>query len=149
MTNKSISMAIIFLCTVLNAQINWEKKLLQMNNSLFRDIAYGSGIYVAVGPGGIIMTSPDAIVWNSHLSGKSWNINRIIYTANGFIAVSEEGGVLSSIDGKTWSNRTTGTYGLKSVAFGSNRYIAVGLERLLQVVLPLSQMMQEQLLPII
>ena len=44
-----------------------------------------------------------------------------------FVAVGDEGAVLSSPDGATWSVRTSGTtLALNDVTYGGERYVAVG-----------------------
>ena len=85
-------------------------------SNTFYGVAYGNGIFVAVGAGGTIYTSPDATTWTLRTSGIANTLNGVTY-ANGYFIVS---GVelfpppystnlfLRSTDGITWSLAATG-----------------------------------------
>jgi hypothetical protein len=77
----------------------------------FTGVAYGNGIFVAVGGNGTIYSSPDAATWTARTSGITNTLNGVTY-ANGYfiIAASEGSGsklFLRSTDGITWSLATT------------------------------------------
>ena len=72
------------------------------------DIAYGNGVFIAVGDNGTIRTSSNAIAWTTRTSGTTEKLNGITYKATGsFIAVGENDTVLLSDDyGVTWTAST-------------------------------------------
>lgn len=81
----------------------------------FTGVAYGNGIFVAVGTGGTIYTSPDATTWTSRSSGILNDLRGVTY-ANGYFIVSSVERLpppyttnlfLRSTDGITWSLATT------------------------------------------
>jgi len=70
-------------------------------------------LWVAVGDGGAIETSPDGTTWTARTSGTSTALNSVSYAANGrghglglWCAVGEDGTILSSPDGITWTAET-------------------------------------------
>jgi len=84
-------------------------------SSTFTGVAYGNGIFVAVGTGGTIYTSPDATTWTSRSSGILNDLRGVTY-ANGYFIVSSVERLpppyttnlfLRSTDGITWSLATT------------------------------------------
>jgi hypothetical protein len=86
-----------------------------------------SGLYVAVGYGGTILTSADGINWSSRTSGTGSSIYGVAQGNKNIIAVVENGLILSSSDGSSWENKTTNTsdfhYG---ITFKGITYITVG-----------------------
>src|SRR5688572_8012131 len=47
--------------------------------SYLQAVAYGGGLYVAVGGPGAVLTSPDAVTWTPRASGASGNFLNIAY----------------------------------------------------------------------
>jgi hypothetical protein len=76
-------------------------KALHSNKALssvraLHSVAYGSGMFVAVGDGGVIQSSLDGATWISRKSGISSNLISVTYSNNEFLATSKDGMVLSS-----------------------------------------------------
>jgi hypothetical protein len=99
------------------------------------DIAFGAGIFVAVGAAGKITTSTDGITWTARTAGVASNsLEAVTYENSTFVAVGAgasggTGGITTSTDGITWTKRTTpGTSAttLYSVAYGNGYWVAVG-----------------------
>ena len=98
-------------------------------------VAFGNGLFVAVGANGTITTSPDGITWTARTAGVSTNqLNVVVYAnslwvAGGIGANGGTGGITTSSDGITWTKRTTPTtsstniYGLN---YGGGYWVAVG-----------------------
>jgi hypothetical protein len=104
-------------------------------SNVINSIAFGNGIFVAVGNNGTITTSTDGVTWTARTSGVSTNPLYGVYYLNGnFIAVGGgasggTGGITTSTDGITWTKRTTPSSTaneLYSVAYGNGYYVAVG-----------------------
>jgi hypothetical protein len=72
-------------------------------------VAYGNGLFVAVGPYGTILTSPDGVSWTRRTSGTSSWLSGVTYGNGLFVAVGMSGTILTSPDGVTWTARTSGT----------------------------------------
>lgn len=73
---------------------------------IFNAVAYGAGLYVAVGNGGIVYTSPDGITWTSRTSGTVTNLTGIAWSGAEFIAISSTVAIRST-DGMSWSSAGT------------------------------------------
>jgi hypothetical protein len=71
-------------------------------------LAFGNGLYVAVGAGGRISTSPDLTTWTARTSGTADNLLGAAYAFGKYWAVGNGPTVISSTDGITWSSVTTG-----------------------------------------
>ena len=64
-----------------------------------------SGQYVAVGVGGLVMTSPDGANWNLQPTPTVQRLQKVIRGGSGYVAVGEGGAVLTSPDGSVWTAR--------------------------------------------
>ena len=70
----------------------------------FSDVAYGNGIYLAVGSNGTIYTSNNAQHWYEQSEVTKSNLNAVVFNKvrKLFYAVGDNGLVLSSADGVSW-----------------------------------------------
>ncbi len=116
-------------------------QLLAINETLdLRDVAAGNGTVVAVGSGGVILTSTDnGNSWRrvpDDLNGRGSTINSITFGSNSFVAVGEFAQITTSYDnGTTWNPVITLDIfdDLKGVAYGTlaegqNIFAAVGTD---------------------
>ena len=85
--------------------VTWVPRTTADQNEMY-DVAYGAGLFVAVGFGGDIETSPDGITWTSRTSGVANSLHSIHWTGSEFIAVGE-GDILTSANGITWAATAT------------------------------------------
>lgn len=60
------------------------------------DARFGADTWVAVGPGGSILSSRDAAIWNPRSSGTTVNLKGVAYGAGTFVAVGENGLIIQS-----------------------------------------------------
>jgi hypothetical protein len=68
----------------------------------------GSGTFVVVGEGGVILTSTDAITWTAQTSGTTEDLWGIEYDPTGlYVVVGTNGTILNSPDGVTWTPRSS------------------------------------------
>jgi hypothetical protein len=67
-----------------------------------RDVAYGSGHFVVVGPGGLIESSHDGEAWERHELGVADDFSHIVWTGERFI-VSGGKAIWTSPDALTWT----------------------------------------------
>ncbi len=101
---------------------HWRNPLPQGNT--LSGIAFGQGMFVAVGASGTLMTSADGSHWNVRDVRTTKSLEDITYGAGLFVAVGA-GVVLTSTNGTDWSSQTHGG-GLIAVAYGSGVFVAVG-----------------------
>jgi hypothetical protein len=85
-------------------------------------VAYGNGLYVAVGFKGRIQSSPDGVEWTIRNSGTANSLYGISFEGELFLAVGNKGTVLSSTDGISWAAKTSGTTNaLSAITFGKGK----------------------------
>jgi hypothetical protein len=91
-------------------------------------VAYGNGLFVAVGGNGRIQTSPDGVSWKIQTSGTAENLRGIAFGNGLFVAVGLNGTILSSGDGITWIAQNSGiSQSLSAVTYGNGLFVAVGM----------------------
>jgi hypothetical protein len=85
------------------------------------------GLFTAVGNGGAIFQSSDAVSWTPVASGVTNDLNAVTYGQGRWIVVGKGGFMLSSLDNVTFTAINSGTTNdLRSVAVGLNGLVAVG-----------------------
>jgi len=89
-------------------------------------VTYGSGMFVAVGPAGSLLTSTGGVTWNSLNSGTSENLNSAIYANGTFVVVGDNGTILTSRDAATWALQNWSADSLFGVNYGAGTFVAVG-----------------------
>jgi hypothetical protein len=95
-------------------------------------VAYGNGIYVAVGSPDTAMTSSDGVAWTEHALAKNTGLCRVAYGNGLFVAVSTTGIISTSPDGIAWTERWNQLgSAFSGVAFGKNLFVVVGLSGVL------------------
>jgi len=110
------------------------------NGHDLRGVAYGNLTWVVVGDGGTLLTSTDGTTWTAPISlASTINLKSVAYGVNVdpatntvigyiFVAIGDNGVLVTSADGVTWTQSTIGSTtnpNLKSVTFG-RQFIAVG-----------------------
>lgn len=91
-----------------NANSGWASYLTNVTGNL-NGVAWGPGLFVAVGAGGIITTSPDGQAWTARTSGTSVNLNKVAWSGSLFVVVGRNGTILTSPNGIAWTVRTSAT----------------------------------------
>lgn len=83
--------------------------------------------YVAVGAGGVVLTSSDAITWTAQTLSPAADLYTVTPIYSQFLAVGAGGAVFNSQDGTSWTAQTSGT---ASTLFGltnaQGQFVAVG-----------------------
>lgn len=86
--------------------LKWELRHPEMPGGWLRDVAYGRGVFVAVGVGGTILTSADGRSWTARWAGTPHDLAGVVYDGSRFLA--EAGSLapvrllLASEDGGSW-----------------------------------------------
>lgn len=121
--------------STVQGQSRWEVKPSKTNASL-NAVVFGSGLFVAVGNNGTVVTSPDGEVWTTRASGTTDRLPAIAFGNGRFVATRANRRVpaITSTDGIKWvpirvTNSTgaaveSGAY--EGIAFGNNGFMAVG-----------------------
>ncbi|MEW9586238.1 hypothetical protein [Paraburkholderia sp. DGU8] len=91
-------------------------------------VAFGSGLFVAVGTTGVIASSSDGVTWTQRTSPYSSTWYCITYAAGLFVAAGASGTIATSPDGVTWTARASAFGGneIRSIAYGNGKFVAVG-----------------------
>jgi hypothetical protein len=100
------------------------------NDQLLRGIAYGNGVFVAVGGGslvGRINYSGDGISWSDASDMGGW-IGGVAYHNGLWVAVGGNARHLLSHDGRSWVADPARNYNhhYRAIAYGNGVYVAVG-----------------------
>ena len=113
-------------CSSAQAQSSWTGQS-SGTPEFLTDVAFGAGLYVAVGECGAVQSSPDGVTWTPRVSGSSETFRGIVFAAGQFVAVGKTGTVITSTDGMSWVSRSSGsTEFLSGIAYGAGRFVAVG-----------------------
>jgi hypothetical protein len=109
--------------------LNWETATAVGDNDGWKAVAYGNGLFVAVGSSGDrVMTSPDGINWTARSGSGDWS--SITYGNGLFVAVANSGTsnrVMTSPDGINWTLGTSvADNNWLSVTYGNGLFVAVG-----------------------
>lgn len=90
-------------------------------------VAWNGALFVTVGNGGTILTSPDGMTWTLQSSGTTNTLGAVGWGNGQFVAVGKGGAILTSPDGMTWTMQSSGTADqLSGVAWGNGQFVAVG-----------------------
>lgn len=98
----------------------------------FRDVSYGAGVFVAVGLGGAIYSSPDAVTWTIRTPPNTPDYSDVAYANGRFVVVGTVTGsgtqpVAYSDDGITWTLPATPFSATRTgIAYGNGVWVAVG-----------------------
>lgn len=104
---------------------HWRNPL-PTGNSI-RGVAYGNGVFVAVGHGGTIQTSTTGLDWNAVGRPTTAALNRVAFANGLFVAVGKRGVIFTSPDGSAWTERQSGTgTNLLSIVYGNSIFLAGG-----------------------
>ena len=109
----------------------------RVTGSKLSAVAFGAGVFVAVGSTGTILTSPDGLRWTRRESGIPHDLTAILRDHGQFVVTSKapsdqsrqaEGILLTSRDGSSWSRHRCppGADPLNAIAEGGGRLVAVG-----------------------
>ena len=119
---------------------NWTLRETAATNPIY-DVIYANSKFVAAGEDGVILNSSDGTSWDNvtistttydngttvHINYTTNNLNDITYGNSTFVAVGNSGNILTSSDGTSWDNRTSGTSNdLNGVSYENSTFVAVG-----------------------
>ena len=120
--------------------VEWKNEQLGKEGETYRSVAYGNGVFAAVGGFGygdqLMAVSTDGIAWKVTQKPKTTNYRSVFFGNGKFLAMTGDPGqvgdakpvVAISTDGATWSDpkRIIGQFILRRVAFGAGVFAGVG-----------------------
>jgi hypothetical protein len=96
------------------------------------DVAYGNGMFVAVGNEGFLVTSTNGTSWVERNSGTDECLRGVAFGNGLFVAVGYAGVVIASKDGVKWKVQKSGTEErLQMVTFDRGKFVALGWKGLI------------------
>jgi hypothetical protein len=106
---------------------HWEWRFPPPQNSVLTAVAYGDGLFVAVGGAGAVVISDNGVDWVPVTVPAKADLLSVTYGAGLFVCVGNGGMILSSSDGVIWTKGDPITTNrLNAVAFGNESFVAVG-----------------------
>ena len=92
----------------------------------FGGVAYGNGVFVAVG-GNTILVSSDGLTWNEQTPPAGFYCYSITFGNGNFVAINSTSSAFNSSDGINWTERTLPpTSALTDIIYGYGQFVAVG-----------------------
>lgn len=117
--------------TPLAAQNVWTPATQTGTTANLFDVAFGNGLFVAVGNAGTIVTSPDGDIWTARTSGINPGFASIAFGNGAFVAVTLEfaGGqyvstAVRSTNGIDWTPVDIGVAAVNRIVFGNGKFVA-------------------------
>jgi hypothetical protein len=107
--------------------IHWSSPQSYPTRETLFAVAYGNGLYVAVGDQGTILTSSDLATWTLRSSGTTKRLRAITYTGTRFLVGGESATMITSIDGIAWTPSAPPSFDVTGLASGSGAVVAVGV----------------------
>jgi len=113
----------------------WTYSAIDASSADFYDVSYGQGLFVAVGTGGAIYSSSDAVTWTVRTPPNTPNYTDIAFANGVFVVVgattaSGNPPIARSTDGINWSTPTTSPAStMTGVSYGNGVWVAVGNQR--------------------
>lgn len=105
---------------------NWN--ILELNTTYAQPtaIAYGNGMYVIVGYGGLMLTSPDGANWTNRTLTTGQAMMGITYASGKFVAVTNDAHSLVSTDGINWTSYPMDISYMNGISYGGGIFLAYG-----------------------
>ena len=113
----------------LQASSAWTPQASGVTTQDLYGVSSEGGLFVAVGKGGVLLTSPDGVAWTKQISNTANNLYQVAYDgANTYVGVGDAGTIITSPDGTNWALQTAiTTQNLYAVAYGvSSKFVVVG-----------------------
>ena len=131
----AVTLFMTLFAPVTRAQIAWTTSFSGVNTNL-NGVAFGNGVWVAVGDAGTIITSPDGQTWTPRASGTGNSLRAVTFGGGRFVGTRNnlQSPALTSTDGINWSpialtypdGSTGSSSAWNAIAYGAGKFVAVG-----------------------
>lgn len=111
-----------------NGGVEWTLAGMASTPSALNEVAFGAGLYVAVGEAAQIRTSTDGATWTSRTpaGGFAGAFKGVIWDGTRFLAVGDTGEVQHSTDGINWTRANVSTTRhFRTIAFSGSNYVII------------------------
>jgi hypothetical protein len=102
----------------------WKQEDSGTNSALY-DVVWSGTQFVAVGDGGVVLTSPDGTTWTQRVSGTSARLYGIAWSGAQFVATGS-GGIYTSPDGVSWTEQLGFPASGLDVVWSGTQFVVVG-----------------------
>ncbi len=121
---------------VASAATTWTIVTSNTNQPIYK-VAYGNGMWVAVGVDGsdtnnikgLVLTSTDGATWAKSNLG-THSLNNVIYAGGQWVVIGDNFSAFTSNDAVTWTARTVSNVNevinLSGISYGNSKYVIVG-----------------------
>ena len=112
-----------------NNGVSWQQTVTTIGYAQPTGIAHGNGVFVAVGYGGLVATSPDGTSWTRrsfNATSTDFGVQNVVFANNVFLAPTNSGVVFKSSDGVTWTRIKVTVNALYAATYGGGVYVVVG-----------------------
>ena len=105
--------------------MNWTAAVVP-NGLALQAVAVYQGQFIAVGGGGVILTSADGTTWTTQVSGTASFLSAVAPGNDEVAVAGDSGTVLTSQNGTDWAPRLSARLDIRGLAYGADRFVAVG-----------------------
>ena len=105
---------------------SWNVEFLSGGYAQPTAMAYGNGLYVIVGYGGLMLTSPDGTNWTNRTLTTGQAMMGITYANGEFVAITNDAHSLVSTDGINWTSYPMDISYMNGISYGGGIFLAYG-----------------------
>ena len=103
---------------------SWARRDVPGLTADLNSVAYGNGIFVAVGAESAVARSADGIEWTVGSAGSDGSLRQVRFLNGEFVAVGNTNKILFSADGSNWTARAFPDGYATDIAYGNGVYVA-------------------------
>lgn len=104
----------------------WVQRTVPGANGPLQGVAFGNGVFVAVGDNSLVARSSDGAAWTTGSAGAYGNLKRVRFLNGQFLAVGSSDKLIVSTDGVSWTPVTLPQANFWDVAWGNGAYVLAG-----------------------
>ena len=105
---------------------SWALRTVPGPSTNLNSIAYGNGVFVAVGVASFIARSTNGANWTATTAGAYGDLMRVRFLNGKFAVVGTSDRILYSVDGNLWTPKALPATNAMDVAFGNGVYVLAG-----------------------
>lgn len=106
---------------------SWVRRAVPGPGPELTSVAFGNGVFVAVGADSFVARSSNGVTWTSSTVGSYGRLKRVRFLNGQFIAVGSSDKIIYSADGASWTPSTLPRADFWDIAWGNGVYLLAGL----------------------